>query len=284
MDRLQSAIEKAREQRAETMRANPAKGPLSEVGFVPDAPAVPALTREQLWASLQPMDVGAKALRDSRLMANQSGANAVPYDLLRTRMLHQARQNGWRHIGIVSPTAACGKTTAAANLALAFSRQTEVHMLLLDLDLRRPRLAHMMGQKVSHSMEDVLRGRIEFDEHARRLGENVAIGFNNGPAASPSELLQSLQTEERIASITERFDPDLVLFDLPPMMSTDDNFGFLSKVDAVLLMVAAEESTTDQIDVALRQLGELTTVMGMVLNKCRHSGGAYGYDNKYYYS
>ncbi|NDR57068.1 nucleotide-binding protein [Aliiruegeria sabulilitoris] len=283
MDRLQTAIEKAREQRAEVLKERANNGPLTDVGFLPET--VEQLpSRDEIWQGLQSVDMNARALKDLRLMSNQGASQAVPYDLLRTRVLHQARQNGWRHIGIVSPTAACGKTTAAANLAFAFSHQPEVHMLLLDLDLRRPRLAGMMGQKIETGMEDVLLGRVPFADHARRLGNNVAIGFNNGPSDRPSELLQSAQTEERIAEITEQFDPDLVLIDLPPMMSTDDNFGFLSKVDAVLLMVAAEESTTEQIEVALRQLGELTTVMGIVLNKCRHTGGAYGYDNKYYYS
>ncbi|SDK93300.1 AAA family ATPase [Aliiruegeria lutimaris] len=283
MDRLQTAIEKAREQRAEVLKQRPTNGPLTDVGFLPET--VEHLpSREEIWQGLQSVDMTARALRDLRLMSNQGGSQSVPYDLLRTRVLHQARQNGWRHIGIVSPTAACGKTTAAANLAFAFSHQPEVRMLLLDLDLRRPRLAGMMGQKIETGMEDVLLGRVPFTEHARRMGNNVAIGFNNGASERPSELLQSIQTEERIAEITEQFDPDLVLIDLPPMMSTDDNFGFLSKVDAVLLMVAAEESSNEQIEVALRQLGELTTVMGIVLNKCRHTGGAYGYDSKYYYS
>ncbi|RYH10995.1 CpsD/CapB family tyrosine-protein kinase [Tropicimonas sp. IMCC6043] len=285
MDRLQQAIEKAREQRAAALRGNPTAGPLAEDGTRPQPAAAPEeLPRGGPWAELTPVDLSARQLRNNRLMASKAGTTAVPFDLLRTRMLHQARQNNWRNIGIVSPTAECGKTTAAANLAFAFSRQPEVRMVLMDFDLRRPRLAAMMGQKVEHSMQDVLLGQVSFAEHARRLGDNVCIGFNRGAAESPSELLQSTRTEKKLDEITEQFAPDLMLFDLPPMMSTDDNFGFLGRVDAALLIVAAEHSTTEHIDVALRQLGELTTVMGIVLNKCRHVGGAYGYDSKYYNS
>ncbi len=291
MDRLQVAIERARKQRAEVLKDGTGAGPLTEVGGAPaaattSAPASrPSLTpRDALWANLKPVDLDAPELGNNRMMSYQGGPHAVPYDLLRTRMLHQIRQNNWRYIGIVSPTAECGKTTAAANLAFAFSQHPELRVILLDLDLRRPSLARIMGQKVEHGMQDVLRGTVDFADHARRLGDNVAIGYNCHSARNPSELLQSRQTEEQIAAITRRFEPDLVLIDLPPMMSTDDNFGFLSKVDAALLMVAAEQSTNDQIEVALRHLGDLTTVMGIVLNKCRHFGGAYGYDNKYYYS
>lgn len=286
MDRLQEAIRKARERRVDALRGATSIGPLADFDTMParTAPEPATFSSDALWAGMTPVDLTARQLRNNRLLATKGGPHSIPYDLLRTRLLHQARRNGWRHIGIVSPTADCGKTTAAANLAFAFSRQPELRLLLLDLDLRRPQLARMMGQKVEHSMEDVLLGQVSFAAHARRLGENVGIGFNTGFAGAPSELLQSARTEEKLAEITEEFDPDLVLFDLPPMMSTDDNFGFLGKVDAVLVMVAAEQSNMDHIDVALRQLGELTTVLGIVLNKCRHTGGAYGYESNYYSS
>lgn len=290
MDRLQVAIEKAREQRAEALKAGSPTGPLVPMGTYPEPARQTAVQvpenadTDELWRQLAPLDMSARQLRDNRLLSNRGGQHGVPFDLLRTRMLHLARQNNWRYIGIVSPTPECGKTTAAANLAFAFSRQPEMRLMLLDLDLRRPLLAKMMGQKVRHSMEDVLLGHVDFGEHALRLGDNVAIGFNSRSAEFSSELLQSARTEERVAQLEQLYDPDLVLIDLPPLLSTDDNFGFLSKVDAVLLMVAAEQSTMDQIEVALRQLEDLTTVMGVVLNKCRHTGGAYGYDSKYYYS
>lgn len=128
MDRLQVAIERARKQRAEVLKDGTGAGPLTEVGGAPaaattSAPASrPSLTpRDALWANLKPVDLDAPELGNNRMMSYQGGPHAVPYDLLRTRMLHQIRQNNWRYIGIVSPTAECGKTTAAANLAFAFS-------------------------------------------------------------------------------------------------------------------------------------------------------------------
>ncbi|MDV7141175.1 exopolysaccharide biosynthesis protein [Tropicimonas sp. TH_r6] len=278
MDRLQIAIEKARAQRALVRTAANETGRPVLVEPAP-MPVAPTPDKDDLWRKLAPFDLSARSLHDTRLMAREGGRAAAPFDLLRTRVWHQARQNGWRYIGIVSPTPDCGKTTAAANLAFSFSRQPDLRLMLLDLDLRRPSLARMLGQQVEQGMQEILRGEFGFADHALRLGENVAIGLNNKPAEAPSELLQSARTEECIAGLTEQYDPDLVLFDLPPMLCTDDNFGFLSKVDAVLLMVAAEETTHAQTELCLRQLKELTTVMGLVLNKCRHSGGLYGYSN-----
>ncbi|MFD0978630.1 CpsD/CapB family tyrosine-protein kinase [Tropicimonas aquimaris] len=306
MDRLHAAIEKARAEREKALAGQPSRplsppplpagaaqdpllGPAAapQVPFPVSPPTDPAPTvgrgRPQVWQSLRPFDREAKELKRNRLLALRGGKEAVPFDLLRTRMLHQLKQNGWRRVGIVSPTPECGKTTVAANLAFAFSRQPDVTALLLDFDLRRPRLAKMLGQNVEHGMADVLRGSVSFAEHALKLSENVAIGMNVEPATAPSELLQSERTVSALARIEAEFAPDVVLFDLPPMLSTDDNYGFLQRVDCVLLLAAAEQTTIDQIDVSLRQLNDLTTVLGVVLNKNRFSSSTYGYNSDYYY-
>ena len=67
-----------------------------------------------------------------------------------------------------------------------------------------------------------------------------------------------------------------MLFDTPPLMASDDSHGFLKNVDCALLLAAAEETSIDHIDVAERQLAELTNVMGIVLTKCRYISGAFG--------
>ncbi|MFV0359642.1 CpsD/CapB family tyrosine-protein kinase [Tropicimonas sp.] len=285
MDRLQLAIQKARAQRAEAAhQPAPAAAPAAPgaAGPLRNAPATPAPAT--LWDDLEPLDSTAPALRRNRLIAVDRGRGAAPYDLLRTRMLHQVRMNGWRRIGIVSPTSGCGKTTAAANLAFAFSRQADIRVMVLDFDLRRPKLAEILGQKPRHGMEDVLTGRIPFAEHGCRIGDNVALGLNNGPAHAPSELLQSQAAIQQIATIEATYAPDLVLIDLPPMMAIDDSFGFLGNTDAALVMVAAEQSTMAEIEVTIRQIEELTQVMGVILNKCRYTRGAYSYDSKGYYN
>ena len=73
-----------------------------------------------------------------------------------------------------------------------------------------------------------------------------------------------------------------MIFDMPPLSASDDNLGFLTQVDAALIVTEAERTTLTQIDVAERQVAELTNVMGVVLNKCRYVSGAYGYEKGYY--
>ena len=85
-----------------------------------------------------------------------------------------------------------------------------------------------------------------------------------------------------LAEIESNYQPDIVLIDTPPLMANDDSHGLLEMVDCALLVVAAERTPMERVDVAERQLSELTNVMGIVLNRCRYTRGAHGYENDYY--
>ena len=271
MEKLQAAIEKAREQReggSPKRKSSTVRTPMQASG-------------SDAWAALDPFDVPAELIQPNRLVARNSGAEAGPFDMLRTRILQQAANNGWKRVALVSPHSACGKTTTAANLIFSFGRQADLHTIVLDLDLRRQGLAKILGQRCDDNMGDVLMGKKSFAEHGRRFGDNVAIGLNSGHIHNASEILQSSQTSVVLDEMQEQYDPDLMLFDMPPLIGADDNFGFLQNVDCALLVAEAERTTTEQVDIAERQLSELTNVMGVVLNKSRYTDGAYGYGYGY---
>ncbi|TMV64984.1 CpsD/CapB family tyrosine-protein kinase [Thioclava sp. BHET1] len=197
-------------------------------------------------------------------------------------MLHQLREHGWRRVAIVSARSAAGKTTTTANLALSLARQTDLRSLVLDLDLRRPNLARVLGQSSAYGMADVLEGRIGFTEHGRRFGNNLIFGLTGAPAAHSAELLHSRRTAEALDGLDQLLHPDLCLYDMPPMLAADDTMGFLRNVDCALLVVEAGRGTIAQIDMAERQLAELTNVLGIVLNRCRFPDDLYGYEDGYY--
>ena len=77
--------------------------------------------------------------------------------------------------------------------------------------------------------------------------------------------------------IEEAYQPDLVIFDLPPILSSDDTLGFISNVDCALLVAMAEKTTAENIDLAESELAAHSNVAGIVLNRCRYVGGQYGY-------
>lgn len=293
MERLQIAVEKARakrrtlmQEKANALLSGPtdAFSPATPPAVVPAAPSADtaALQLSTAWKALRPLETSGTIFRRNRLVSFDGGPDAGPYDLLRTRIIQQAALNNWHRVAIVSPHSACGKTTTTANLAFSFARQKDLRIVILDLDLRRPTLGKIMGRPSRFNMGDVLERRVSFAEHGERYGDNVAFGFNNEPARYPSEILQSQQTQEVLNEIEATYGADLMLFDMPPMRASDDNVGFLKNVDCALLLVAAERTAMHQIDVIERQLAELTSVMGVVLNKCKYTDGAYGYDYTQY--
>ena len=274
MERLQAAIEKARNQRtdvAQQDRPATATAPLAEKDSTTDAIS-------DRWQALRPLDVGSLQQRNRQIVTVAPNHAAAPFDILRTRIVQQAQIHSWKKIAIISPHSSCGKTLICANLAFSFARQAELRTILIDFDMRRGTLAKTLGQSPRHSMHDVIEGRVAFGDHALRHGSNLAVGLNGDSVENPSELLQSSRTREALAEIDQRYRPDLMLFDVPPLRATDDSIGFLRQVDAAIIIVAAEETPMSQIDVAERQVSELTSVMGVVLNKCRIMDGDYGYD------
>ncbi len=276
MERLQAAIEKARAQRDD---APPETAPSPH--RAPKAASAPA--PEGVWESLAQLRCDKKQLHRNRIVTYEGGQESAPYDMLRTRILQQAKHHGWRRVAIVSPHSNCGKSTTAANLAFSLARQRDLRSMVLDLDLRRSGLTKILGQSGPYSMADVLENQVGFGDHAQRYGPNVAFGLNNATRVqTPSEILQSPRAKETLDQIEATYCPDIMLFDMPPLMASDDNFGFLQNVDCALILAAAEKTTMTQIDVSERHVAELTNVMGIVLNKCRYMSGAHGYEYDYY--
>jgi Mrp family chromosome partitioning ATPase len=282
MERLQVAIEKARAQRDQsgispTPRQSAARGAQSES-------AVPTTQHDDTaWMALDEIRVSRQNMQRNRITTVDTGAESAPFDLLRTRMLQQARQNGWKRIAVVSPHANCGKSTVTANLAFGLARQSNLYSMIFDFDLRRSGLSKIIGQQVPSGSADLLERQIDPQAHLRRYGRNLAFGLSNGlKVENPSEILQNPQTGAVLDEISAEYDPDIMLFDMPPLMASDDNFGFLQNVDCALIIAAAEQTSMSQIDVAERQVAELTNVMGIVLNKCRYSSGAHGHEYDYY--
>lgn len=280
MERLQTAIEKARSLR----QGAPAEAtPNGRRRRAPDEVAPPT-GADAAWLALPEMQCDPKVLQVNRIVAAAGGAETQAFDLLRTKLLQLHRQNGWKRIAVVSSSAAAGKSTTVTNLALAFSRQTDMRAIAFDFDLRRPSMAQLLGQKLDHNMGQVLRGEVPFEDHVRRYGQNMALALNNTSVNQSAELLQSHYTEDLLTAVEATYAIDMMLFDMPPMLAADDAHGFLRSVDAAIIVMEAEKTPIKQIDVVERQVAELTNVAGIVLNKCNYSDDTYSTKYGYYYS
>lgn len=271
MEKLQKALEKARNKRGDAPHRLAGSRPRNQ-----------NTTLIERWEKLIPYEPRPQHLITNRIVAHQAGGDATHFDVLRTKIISQMRKNGWTRLAITSPTAQNGKTTTAANLAFSLSRQPDIRAILFELDLLRPALQRMLSAKAPHDITDMLSGEVDFSEQALRIGQNVALSIAQVRAANPSHYLLSVDTQERLQQVDDRYRADLTLFDLPPMLTGDQARGFLSKVDCALIVARAEKSTVAEIDACEREIAEHTNVLGVVLNRCRFTSSArqgYGYED-----
>lgn len=239
---------------------------------------LPTPSPDTIWAGLPVGRPDPWRVEHGRLVTvARTDPSHVAFDILRTKIMHVMRENDWTSLMITSPTARCGKTIVSLNLAFSMANQKGCRTALVDLDLRRPQVAEVLGVKSPPSMEQFLKGDASVEDVFSRYGDNLAVAANNRPVQLASELLQSPQAVKSVSAVRQKLAADIVIFDLPPMLANDDVMGFLPNVDCAILVVAAEESTVSEVDLCERELSEKTNLLGTVLNKCRYAPEKYGY-------
>jgi Mrp family chromosome partitioning ATPase len=274
MEKLQQALQKARQQRGGDI------APRAAPRTVP-----PAATRraDDLWAELKGFSPDEKRLMRNRIVTYTPGPFAAEMDVLRTKTLLHMRKNGWRRLAITSATAACGKSTLLCNLALSLTRQPDSRTVLFDFDLRNPSIGRILGAETAHDVTEVMQGEVAFADQAIRIRDNLAVCLATRTATDPMRYLMSREAQEQIEEIERRYKPDVMLFDLPPLVIGGDTPGFLANVDCALIVARADETTVSDIDKCEREVAENTNVLGVVLNQYRYGeqGARYGYGEGY---
>lgn len=227
------------------------------------------------WSALRLVPVDpARLERNLIITAARTDPAHGAFAVLRARMTQALAERGWRRVAITSPTKGSGKSFTALNLAVALSRYAQTRAVLLDLDMRLPALARMLGVGDAGSIGEMLRGRIAPEAHLRRfgpnalnIGGNVALGLNERVEPFAAELLQAPEAAAAIRAIEARLQPQIILFDLPPALAQDDVIAARGLFDCVLLVVGGGETTPRQVREAVRRIGEDRPILGIVLNK-----------------
>lgn len=277
MERIQVALERARAKRSET--TNSSAPTARAAGRSPDK-ASAKLT--EAWSELQFFEPNSTVLAKHRIPAFERNQLSTPLDMLRTKVMQMMRDNNWTRLAITSPNAACGKTTLSLSLAFSIARQPEQRVAVIEMDMRRPNIGATLGfPRGRTQFATVLAGQAPVKDHLIRVTDNMLVGANHSSARNPSELLQSATMRAAIEDVEQIYQPTVTIFDMPPMLVSDDMMGFADSVDCTLLVAAAESTSIDEVDSCERELSERTNVLGVVLNKCRYMGKEYGYD---YYS
>jgi protein-tyrosine kinase len=190
------------------------------------------------------------------------------YKILRTQVLQRLRRNGMRTLAVTSPGPHEGKTLTAINLAISIATEINYTVLLVDADMRRPGVHTHLGLEARQGLRDYLRSDIPLSKllvHPTGISGLVVLPSGK-PHPRSAELLGSPKMTHLVKDLKTRYASRIVIFDLPPLLSTADALAFLPYVDATLLVL--EEGKTRMQD-ARRAAGLLrqTNLIGTVINK-----------------
>ena len=222
------------------------------------------------------VNLNPRALYKNRIIKDEDVPASSAYKMLRTRVLQRMRRNGWISLAVTGTCPAEGKTLTAVNLAISMARDLSTSVVLVDLDLRKPSIARYLGLSPRHGVGDYLQGAVELERTLLCPGmDRLALLLNERPFQNSSELLTSPQMAALVAQLKQG-DGRIVIFDLPPLLVTDDMLAFSPMVDAILLVLS--EGTTKQADlVTAKELLQDANIVGTVLNRSSENAAPYYY-------
>jgi protein-tyrosine kinase len=224
VEKIKHAIEKARQQRGElsaatatcrpTARRRLSRSVISIIG----KPALSRLTPDHL--------------EKHRIVAlNKSDLNSVAFDLLRTQVLQKMEEHGWRTLAVVSPVPECGKTVVAINLAMSIAHHTNKTAILVDFDLRKPKIAEYLGLPAGISLNEVLEGEADVSEaFINPSMPKLVVATTAKSIRKSAELLASGKVKALVKDLRDRYQERIVIFDLPPLLNVDDAISLLPQI------------------------------------------------------
>ncbi|SRR6266404_2341680 len=189
------------------------------------------------------------------------------YKILRTRLLQRLGQNNWQTLAVTATDSAQGKTLTAINLAIALAQDPNTWVLLVDLDLQRPMIGTYMGMTFEHGLGEYLAGEAELDQIIYSPGiERLAIIPNSISFEHSSERLTGARMLELQSFIAEESPRRIVIYDMPPLLLSDDVLTFGPQVDGLLLVVSEGNTPRSSLKKSKELLAEMNLI-GVVLNR-----------------
>lgn len=228
---------------------------------------------------------GSALLADDRrhiLSADSNFFIREAYKTLRTNtMFALAGQEGCKIILVTSALRGEGKSISALNLAISFA-EAENRVLLIDCDLRRPKLARLLRKSSRVGLSNVLLDPSQLGEVILPGGvDRLDVILSGDIPPNPSELLGSARMESLLAHLRKRY--DYVILDTPPVNMVTDAVVLAPKSDGVLFVVRAGQSERGPVSHAVEQLEYAhAKILGFILGDVNGDGTRYGY-GKYKY-
>ncbi|HEY8430072.1 MAG TPA: polysaccharide biosynthesis tyrosine autokinase [Sandaracinaceae bacterium] len=225
----------------------------------------PASTSRDLFVHTHPMSAAAECCRT-----------------IRTNLTFMSADDPIRTLVVTSANPREGKTTVTANVAISLA-QSGKRVLLVDTDLRRPRLHRAFGVSSGRGVTSVIVGEARLMDVVQSTAIPNLDVLPCGPIPpNPSELLHSQRFAELVCEALQHY--ERVIFDSPPLAAVTDAAVLAPQLDAALVVVKAHATTRDALASALRQLRDVSAnVVGGVLNDLDPRRKGYGAGDYYYY-
>jgi len=226
--------------------------------------------------SLPRIKLNPRTLQNNRVLIDEDVPASSAYKMLRTRVLQRMRRNGWTTLAVTGTCPDEGKTLTAINLSISMARDVSTSVVLVDLDLRKPSICRYLGVYPRHGIGDVLQNAVDVEHALFNPGiDRLGLLLNERPFTNSSELLTSPQMAALVDQLRQG-EGRIVVFDLPPLLATDDMLAFSPFVDAILLVLC--QGKTKQADlVAAKELLQDVNIVGTVLNRSSENVAPYYY-------
>lgn len=208
------------------------------------------------------------------------GRPAEAYRAVRTALYFGTAGESHKVIQVTSPGPGDGKTTLAANLAIAIADSGK-KVLLVDADFRRPRIGKSFGLDGTAGLGSLFAGDVELPDLVQQTAVENLWAIPCGPRPhNPADLLTSSRFKDFIDVVREKY--DFVIVDSPPVLAVTDPSAIAPRVDGILFVLRLSKHAREA---ALRATETISTVggriLGLVVNGVSDRQG-YGY-GKYGY-
>jgi len=252
------------------------------LGVEPVGPAAERIDRKPVWKrgsealTPRPGPDGSAELNKRRIALLQPASYvAEQFRALRGRIDAIATQRPVTTIAVTSAFPGEGKTTCAINLAIVTGMSLGRRVLLVDCDLRRPKVHPSLGLKPEAGLAEVLEGASSIDE-AIVSADGVALDVLPvcDRPVNPSELLGSSEMSRLIEEVSGRY--DRVIIDTPAALGLPDAKAVSDLCDGTVMVVRADVTARSDLEAVLEIL-DSQRILGLLMNGVDVDQGRYGY-------